>query len=62
MSNLPEDPDERRMFDDTVRMYGSPLKAIAASLCQMSKMHPQQGSLSKMLAIWSNECAKADEP
>jgi hypothetical protein len=61
MSDMPEDADERRMFDSEVsRLYdGEPLAKIAATLGLWSKMAPQQGSYAKMLAVMANECAKA---
>lgn len=57
----PEDPDERRMFDDiTKTLGGRPLRVIANALTIMSSMAPQQGSHAKALAIYANECLKAD--
>lgn len=62
MQNLPEDPDERRMFDDMVRAYsGRPLAAIAASLTIISRAQPPEGSLGKMFAIYANEIARQDK-
>lgn len=60
--DLSEDPQERASFDrSTKTLYGGrPLRAIAAALTQFSKANPEQGSLSKMLAIYSNEVALAD--
>jgi hypothetical protein len=59
---LPEDADERRMFDDNVRAYGGrSLAAIVAALIIMSRSHPPQGSLAKMLAIYANELMRTDE-
>lgn len=59
---LPEDPDERRMFDEAVNVYGSPLAAIHANLQVMSKAAPPEGSYGKMLAIWANEIFRAMIP
>jgi hypothetical protein len=54
-----EDPDERRMFDHAAKLNGGPLRAIAAALTTMAQTAPRQGSYSKMLAIYANECARA---
>lgn len=61
MNDMPEDADERRMFDSEVsRLYkGNTLAKIAATLGLWSKMAPQEGSYAKTLAIMANECAKA---
>lgn len=56
---LPEDPIERRMFDDQARLHGDPLLAIAQAMVVWSKMNPAQGSLSKTQAIYANEMVKA---
>jgi septal ring factor EnvC (AmiA/AmiB activator) len=59
----PEDPQERASFDRTTKTLfnGRPLRAIASALTQFSKANPEQGSLAKMLAIYSNEIALADK-
>lgn len=56
---LQEDADERRMFDDQVKIYGSPLKTIAVHMALNAKLQPPQGSLAKMYAIWANEIHRA---
>lgn len=56
---LPEDPEERAMFDQFCRRLGGPLRAVASGLSAASAMAPQQGSYAKMLAIYANEVAKA---
>lgn len=60
--DLPEDAAERASFDRAKNsLYGGrALAAIAAALTQMSKANPENGSLSKMLAIYANEVASAD--
>lgn len=56
LARLPEKPDERRMFNEGVRLYESnnPLIAIASALSVWHKMAPP-GSQREMLAIYSNE-------
>jgi hypothetical protein len=56
---LPEDLGERQQFQRQVAQYGGPLRAIAGGLGIMSKAVPQGGSFAKILAIYSNEVAKA---
>lgn len=58
-SFLPEDPDERRMFDQRAATYGGTLYAVSVDLRMLSIGAPPQGSLSKMLAIMSNEVRRA---
>lgn len=61
MAELPEDADERRMFDAATRLYdGRPLRHIAATLAIWSKMGPPNGSYGKTLAIFVNEILKAE--
>jgi hypothetical protein len=56
---LPEDTDERRMFDHGAKVYGSPLMAIAVALRIQSHALPPEGSQAKFLAIAANEIARA---
>lgn len=58
-AGLPEDPREREQFARQAALYGGPLRAIAGGLGIMSKSVPQGGSFAKILAIYSNEVAKA---
>jgi hypothetical protein len=59
---MPEDANERRMFDDiTKTLGGRPLRVVANALSIMSRTAPQEGSYAKQLAIYANECLKADE-
>ncbi len=58
---LPEDPVERRYFDEHAATLGmDPLEMVQNALTIMHKCaeYPQ-GSYAKMLAIYSNEIAKA---
>jgi len=59
MAGLPEDADERRMFENMVETLGRPLAVVSNALAIMSRMGPQEGSYAKQLAIYSNECLKA---
>ncbi len=60
MADIKEDPDERRMFDEAVRLYGgSPLRQMAGALTIWHQMAPEHGSYGKTLAIYANECARA---
>lgn len=61
MRLLPEDADERRMFDEMVTTFGSPLVVVAQALAVMSCFSPQDGSYAKQLAIYANECLKAQD-
>lgn len=56
---LPEDTDERRMFNDITETLGHPLLVIANALQVMARTAPPHGSYGKMMAIYSNECVKA---
>lgn len=58
---LPEDPDERRMFNEQIATFGGPLEAISATLTIWSKAMPQQGSLAKTCAIMANEIGEVIE-
>ncbi|MBS7812276.1 hypothetical protein [Roseococcus pinisoli] len=61
MTDAPEDKGERLLFEQLCdRDYaGDRLASIAAGLGAMSKAVPQEGSFSKILAIYCNEVAKA---
>lgn len=59
MAKLVEDLDERRMFDHQAELCGGPLQAIALALTIWSRQAPSEGSYSKSLAIYVNECMKA---
>ena|ERR1700677_2474313 len=61
MTDLPEDADERRMFNSNIQTFGGPLQAVAASLTLWSQAMPQEGSLAKMCAIMANEVGRAIE-
>lgn len=58
---LPENADERRMFDDMAKALrgGNTLRAAADTLANWHHMDQWGGSFGKMLAILSNECATA---
>jgi hypothetical protein len=60
MTDLREDPEERRMFNEAVKIYGdNPLRQMAGALTIWHQMAPEQGSYGKTLAIYANECAHA---
>lgn len=59
MNELPEDADERRMFDSNVQTLGHPLLVIANALAILASTSPPQGSFAKQMAIMSNEAARA---
>ena len=61
MNLLPEDPEERRYFDDTVNAFGtSPLMLVENGLRIMhSTAEYPNSSYAKLLAIYANEVAKA---
>ncbi len=62
MSKLPEDADERRMFEAAARMLGiTGLRQVAFALTVWHRGAPEQGSYGKVLAIYANECAAAAE-
>lgn len=54
---LPEDADERRMFDQSAALYGSAAAWMRVSLILWSKLNPRGGSFSKTLAIMADEVA-----
>lgn len=56
---LPEDQDERRIFDHEAKLVGGPLMAIAIALTVQARQYPPQGSLAKWCAIAANEVARA---
>lgn len=56
---MPEDPAERAWFDRRAKEHGGPLRYMAAALSAYSQGLPEHGSLSKALAVLSNEAAKA---
>lgn len=56
---MPEVPAERAMFDRQARLFGGPLRAMAAGLGTLSKAVPQGGSFAATLAIYANEAARA---
>lgn len=62
MTNLPENANERRMFNSECKtLYeGSALRHVAGSLTIYYQMAPEGGSYRECLAIYANECAKAD--
>ncbi len=61
MEILPEDPNERRMFDDATRVLhdGDPLANVAQTLAIWSRTLPRHGSFSMALTVCANECIKA---
>lgn len=61
MNLLPEDPDERRYFDDMVRVTSlSPLALVQNALRNMHiGAEHQNSSYAKTLAIYANEIGKA---
>lgn len=59
--NLPEDPDERRMFDEAAKTFGGPLRAVANALTVWSRASSPEGSFGKQLAIMANEVRRAAE-
>jgi hypothetical protein len=63
LGRLPEETDERRMFDQvTKNVYGGdPLLAVVDALEVMHKTAPPQGSLSTLYAIMRNEVAAVIE-
>jgi len=56
---LPEDPNERAIFDDNAELHGSPLMAVWAQLNAASVMAPKQGSWGRYLAVMANEVRAA---
>ncbi len=63
MDLMPEDEAERKSFEMIRRgvFDGSAMKTVSFGLANLSRFNPQQGSLAKMLAIYSNEVAKSAE-
>ncbi len=59
---LPEDPRERRMFNDATKLSGNnPLMNIARTMEIYGKMSPVGGSLREQYFIMANECCAAAE-
>lgn len=56
---IPEDPDERRMFDGGAETFGGSLNYIAVMLTVWHKMAPEGGSYRAQLAIMANEVRRA---
>lgn len=56
---LPEDADERRMFNSNIETFGGSLQAVSAALTIWSQTMPQDGSFAKQCAIMANEVGKA---
>lgn len=54
---LPEDESERKSYDSSVEklFYGNSLLCVSTTLAIWSKQYPSDGTLSKLLAIMSNE-------
>jgi hypothetical protein len=59
MELLPEDRDERRMFDESSKIWGGSLRHTATTLAIWGATFPQDGSMAKMCNIMSNEIRKA---
>lgn len=61
---LPEDAEERRAFDDTINKCGpgySGLRQVSAILRVWSLATTRSGKTANLLAVLSNECARADD-
>lgn len=59
-TEAPECPIARQEFDMMAARHETPLLYIASSLYNVSVGLPRHGSLSTMLAVFSNEVAKAN--
>lgn len=55
---LPEDADERRMFDDMAKTAGGNLQLVAITLRTWARVLPADGSMAKTCAIMANEISK----
>lgn len=61
MIELPEDPDERRMFDAAAETFGGPLRAVATCLALWGQTACPDGSFGKQCLIMANEVRRAAE-
>jgi len=62
MARIPENIDERKQFNDTVRLFGGdPLCAVEKALGIWSVVSPKHGSYSQQCAIMANEVSMARE-
>lgn len=58
---LPEDKDERRMFNDQAKLHGGPLEAIASVLAVWARMPSAVGNrgFNGQCAVMANEALRA---
>ena len=61
MADLPEDKDERRMFDESAKTFGGPLRAIANCLTVWGRSADPNGSFGKTCIIMANEVRRVAE-
>lgn len=61
MTDLPEDPDERRMFDEASKTFGGPLRAIATCLTLWGQTAHKDGSFGKQCIIMANVVRRVAE-